>query len=77
MHEYAHHSFVYGVFRPVVYILQIRFLNHTNNLLDKRIFHFGHLTEQAHFFGVRYLYIGVRMYGRVVLNDERTRVSMV
>ena len=77
MREYTHHGVVYGICCPVADIQQIRFFDCVNNLLDESLFHSRHLTEQAHFLGVRIPHIGVRMGGRAVWNDERTQVSWV
>ena len=55
-------------------ISQLIYLGRANNFLDGSLLHSYHLTEQAHFLGVRDPHIGFRVGGRAVQNDERTRV---
>ena len=62
---------------PVVDIFQLRCLYRAKTLLDESLFHSHHLTEQTHFLGVHDPHIGVRVRGRAVWNDERTRVIQV
>ena len=75
MCEYACQGIVYVVRHPVADIRQVSFIDHANDLLDKSLFYYYHLTEQAHFLDVRDLHIGVRVGGHSFRNDERTWVS--
>ena len=75
MHVYAHHGVIDGVHGPVADIHQICLLDRDKCFLQESLFHYRHLTEQAHFLGVRDTHIGFRVGGRAVRNDDRTRVS--
>ena len=77
MCEYARHSVDDVVHGPVADIRKICFLDRAKYLLHKSLFHSRHLTEQAHFLGVRDPHIGVYVGGCAVRIDERTRVSRV
>ena len=77
IHEYALHGVIYRVCRPVADIHLVRCLDRANDFLDESLLHSRHLTEQAHFFGVRDTHIGVRVGGCAVRNDERNQVSWV
>ena len=73
--EYAQHSVIYGVCRPVANIRHIRFLNRAKDLVDKILLHSRHLTKQEHFLSVLDPHIRVRVGGRAVQNYERNQVS--
>ena len=77
MCEYYRHGVVYGVRRPVADIRQMRCLDCANDFLYKSLFQSRHLTEQAHFLGVRDPHIGVCVGSSAIRNDEKNHVSRV
>ena len=77
MREYIRHGVIYLVRCPFADIRQVSCIYRTKYLLDESLLHSRHLTEQAHFLGVRDSHIGVHVGSHAVRNDERTQVSRV
>ena len=75
--KYACHCVTNRFFGPVADIRWILFLDRANDFFHERFFHSRHLTDHAHFLGLCYPHVEVRMGSCAIRNDERTRMSPV